>query len=385
MTQQQYIINRKTNIVELGKTLGNISEACRRLGVSRQHYYDIKGTIQEEGIDGLVEKSRAKPRVGNRVNETIEKRVLEFSLENPIAGQVRVSNELKQEGVIVSSGGVRGIWLRHDLTTKDQRLKRLEKYHQETNCLLTESQVIALESAKEEKKAHGEIETHHPGFLVAQDTYYIGYIKGVGKIYQQTGIDTFSNVGFAKIYTEKTALTSADFLNDKVLPYFDADHMKVLRMLTDRGTEYGWQNLEHPYQLFLHLNDIEHSRTKARHPQTNGAVERLNQIIQNEFYALAFRKKLYKSIGEIQADLDAYIENYNNKRTNQGKRCQGRTPRQTFDDGYSLYEKFVIDQSTSTNCETVREDGPRQKKDNQNSSPLEDQKAKFTKGVTTEL
>ena len=343
MTQQQYIINRKTNIVELGKTLGNISEACRKLGVSRQHYYDIKGTIEEEGLDGLISKSKSKPRIANRVSSIIEERILEYSLENPVAGQKRVANDLKQEGHIVSDGGVRGVWLRHDLTTKDLRLKRLEKHHKDTNCLLTEQQLAALEGAKEEKQAHGEIETHHPGFLVAQDTYYVGYIKGVGKIYQQTGIDTFSNVGFAKLYTEKTALTAADFLNDKILPYFDMDHMKVLRMLTDRGTEYGWQNLEHPYQLFLHLSGIEHSRTKARHPQTNGAVERLNQIIQDEFYAVAFRKKLYKSIDEIQADLDAYIEKYNNQRTNQGKRCQGRTPRQTFDDGYGLYKKYVIE------------------------------------------
>ncbi|MCB0361511.1 MAG: transposase [Bdellovibrionales bacterium] len=230
-----------------------------------------------------------------------------------------------------------------------------------------------LEGAKEEKQAHGEIETHHPGFLVAQDTYYVGYIKGVGKIYQQTGIDTFSNVGFAKLYTEKTALTAADFLNDKILPYFDLEGMKVLRMLTDRGTEYGWQTLEHSYQLFLHLNDIEHSRTKARHPQTNGAVERLNQIIQDEFYAVMFRKKLYKSIEEIQVDLDQYMNKYNTQRTNQGKRCQGRTPRQTFDDGYELYKKFVIENLTSTNCETIREDGPNLNSLFENQRKLEDQ------------
>ena len=308
MTQEQYIINRKLNIVELSEKLGNISQACRNLGVSRRHYYDIKGAIEEDGIDGLLEKARNKPRVGNRVSENIEKRILEYSLEFPTHGQVTISNELKKEGIIVSSGGVRGVWLRHDLTTKALRLKRLQKHSMETSNILTEAQVQALEDAKEEKQAHGEIETHHPGFLLSQDTYYVGYIKGVGKIYQQTGIDTYSNVGFAKLYTEKTPITAADFLNSKVLPFFDEDSMRVLRVLTDRGTEYGYQNLEHPYQLFLHLNDIEHSRTKARHPQTNGCVERLNQIIQDEFYKVAFRKKLYKSLEEIQTDLDTYID-----------------------------------------------------------------------------
>ena len=269
----------------------------------------------------------------------IEKEILDYTLEYPIAGQVTVSNELKRKGIIVSPAGVRGVWMRHELQTKALRLKSLEKHYKDTSCVLTQAQVNALESAKEEKQAYGEIETHHPGFLFSQDTYYVGYIKGVGKIYQQTGIDTYSNLGFAKLYSDKVALTAADFLNDKVLPYFDDEHMKVLRVLTDRGTEYGWKNLEHPYQLFLHLNDIDHTRTKARHPQTNGACERLNQIIQNEFYAVAFRKKLYKSMDEMQMDLDEYMNRYNNERTNQGKRCLGKTPKQTFDEGYEQYKK----------------------------------------------
>jgi len=115
MTQQHYIIIRKTNMVELGKILGNISEACRKLGVSRQHYYDIKGTIEEEGLSGLLEKSRMKPRFSNRVSPEIEKEILDFTLAFPIAGQVTVSNELKKNGVMVSPGGVRGVWLRHEL------------------------------------------------------------------------------------------------------------------------------------------------------------------------------------------------------------------------------------------------------------------------------
>lgn len=348
MTQQQYIINRKVNIVELAQTLGNISEACRNLGVSRQHYYDIKTAINEDGIQGLLEKSRKSPRIANRLSPEIEKMVLEYSLEFPTHGQVRVANELKSKGIHISDGGVRGIWARHDLLRRAERLKRLEKYSSETGKVLTEAQVAALENAKEQKQAHGEIETFHPGFLFGQDTYYVGYIKGVGKIYQQTGIDTFSNVGFAKLYMDKTAITAADFLNDKVLPYFDSEQMKLLRVLTDRGTEYSGKVEQHPYQLFLHLNDIEHSRTKAFHPQTNGCTERLNQIIQDEFYAVAFRKQLYTSIDQMQADLDTFMAYYNDKRTNQGKRCLGRTPRQTWESGYELYKKYVIEKTEVT-------------------------------------
>lgn len=343
MTQQQYIISRKLSLLELGQTLGNITDACRKLGVSRQHYYDIKQAIEEEGLEGLFEKSRRAPRIGNRVAPEIEQMVLDYSLEFPTHGQVRVANELRRRGVQVSAGGIRSIWLRHDLHVKSLRLKRLEKWAAENTGVLTESQVQALETAKEEEEAHGEVESPHPGFLVAQDTCYIGYIKGVGRLYQQTAIDTHANVGFAKLYLERTAITAADMLNDKVLPYYDERFIRILRALTDNGMEYCGRVEAHPYELFLHLNGIEHTRTRVRRPQTNGSVERLNQIIQDEFYAVAFRKKLYQTLDEMQADLDEFMDYYNNERTNQGRYCQGRTPAQTFTEGLELYNKYVYD------------------------------------------
>ncbi len=176
MTQDQYLIRRKLNILELGQTLGNISEACRKLGVSRQHHYDIKSALESEGIEGLLAKSRKSPRIGNRVAPEIEDKVLNYSLQYPTHGQVRVANELKKEGIQISDGGVRSIWLRHNLQIASLRLKRLEKWSAENSQVLTESQVQALEEAKQEKEAHGEIESHHPGFLLGQDTYYVGYI-----------------------------------------------------------------------------------------------------------------------------------------------------------------------------------------------------------------
>jgi len=343
MTQQQYIINRKLNIFELSSQLGNISEACRKLGVSRQHYYDIKSALEEEGVEGLLQKARTKPRFKNRVAPEIEERLLSYCLEFPTHGQARVSNELKKEGIILSPGGIRSIWLRNNLETMKLRLNRLEKWAVEEGNILTENQVQALEKAKEEKEAYGEIETFHPGFLLGQDTFYVGWIKGIGKIYQQTGIDTYSNVGFAKLYTDKTALTAADFLNDKVLPFFDSHNVRLLRTLTDRGTEYCGVRENHPYQLYLYLNDIEHSRTKARHPQTNGITEKFNQTLLDEFYKVAFRKKVYTSLEEIQVDLDEFLHTYNTQRTNQGKYCKGSTPMDTLIDGLDLCRTYVHD------------------------------------------
>jgi len=345
MNQQQYIINRKANIVELADTLGNISKACRKLGVSRQHYYDIKNVLEDGGLEGLMEKSRTNPNLKNRISPELEKEIMDYALEFATHGQHRVANELKRKGYTLSSTAVRGVWLRHGIQTIPLRLKRLEKWAAEEKNILTENQLQALEFAKEEKEAHGEIGTFHPGFLLGQDTFYVGYIKGVGKIYQQTGIDTFSNVGFAKVYPDKTSLTATDFLNDKVLPFFDSQGLRLLRTLTDRGTEYCGVLENHPYQLFLYLNDIEHSKTKARHPQTNGCTEKLNQTILEEFYKIAFRKKIYGSIDEIQVDLDAFMKKYNEDRTNQGKHCQGKTPMETFTEGLALVEKYMPQQN----------------------------------------
>lgn len=350
MTHTQYIIRRKLNIVELGQVLNNVSEACRKLGISRQHYYDIRKAIEEEGLEGLLEKSRRTPRYGNRVAIEIEEKVLEHSLQYPTHGQVRTANELKKSGIQISAGGVRSIWMRHNLQVKSLRLKRLEQWAAENTEVLTESQVKALEDAKEEREVHGEVEIPHPGFLVAQDTFYVGTIKGVGRIYQQTAIDTHANVGFAKVFTEKTALCAADLLNDKVLPHYDEYAIGILRVLTDNGREYCGLKDSHVYELFLHLNDIEHTRTRVRRPQTNGSVERLNQIIKDEFYEVAFRKKLYRSLEEIQVDLDEFMKYYNEERTNQGKYCQGRTPMQTFFDGLELYQRLVYEETVAEEC-----------------------------------
>src|SRR4029079_6109859 len=144
--------------------------------------------------------------------------------------------ELKQKGVFVSPGGVRSIWQRHNLETFSKRLKALEVLSAEHNFILTEEQVAALEKGREEQEAHGEIKTHHPGYLGSQDTFYVGTLKGVGRIYQQTFVDTYSKVAHCKLYNQKTPITAADLLNDRVVPFFEANSVPILRILTDRGT-----------------------------------------------------------------------------------------------------------------------------------------------------
>lgn len=219
--------------------------------------------------------------------------------------------------------------------------------------VLTESQVQALEKAKVEKEAQGEIETEHPGYLGSQDTYYVGTIKGVGRIYEQTYIDTYSRVAQAKLYTQKTPITAADTLNDRVLPFYEGHGIKVLRILTDRGTEFSGNRERHEYELYLDLEDIEHTKTKVRHPQTNGICERFHQTIQNEFYATAFRKKIYNSLEEIQNDLDEWLVYYNNERPHSGKYCFGKTPMQTFLDTIHLAKEKMLENQFNKSFQLV--------------------------------
>lgn len=195
---------------------------------------------------------------------------------------------------------------------------------------ITEAQLAALEKAKLEKDAHGEFESEHPGYCGAQDTFYVGRLKGVGRVYQQTFIDTYSKVVKAKLYTEKTPITAADLLNDRVLPFFEQYGIPLVRLLTDRGTEYCGNPEHHPYELYLAVENIEHTRTKVKSPQTNGICERFHRTVLNEFYRVAFRKRVYNSIEELQVDLDAWLDEYNEQRSHQGRWCYGKTPLETF-------------------------------------------------------
>ena len=343
MNSETKLIKNKLGLLKLAEELGNVSQACKYLGYSRDTFYRYRELVETGGELALKEISRRKPIIKNRIEQEIEDRVVSFATENPAFGQVRVCNELKKEGVFVSPSGVRSIWLRNDLETFRKRLKALEAKVAQEGIVLTEAQVVALEKAKEEKVARGEIETYHPGYLGAQDTYYVGNIKGVGRIYQQTFIDTYTKVATVKLYDRKVALVAADMLNDRVLPLYDRYGIPLMRVLTDRGTEYCGAREHHEYQLYLAIEDIDHTKTKARSPQTNGICERFHRTMQEEFYATAFRKKIYRTIEELQNDVDIWLMYYNNERPHSGKYCYGKTPIQTWKDSLHLTKEKLLD------------------------------------------
>lgn len=351
---ERKIIKNRIGLLKLSETLGSVSQACKVMGFSRDSFYRFKELYEQGGEAALQEISRKKPVLKNRMDPQVEAAVVRSAIDQPAYGQHRTANELRKQGIVVSGGGVRSVWLRHDLETFSKRLKALSAKVAQDGLILTEDQLKALERAREEKAAHGEIETEHPGYLGSQDTYYVGNIKGVGRIYQQTFIDTYCKVALVKLYDRKHAITAADMLNDRVLPFYEEQGIPLLRILTDRGSEYCGNREHHEFALYLDVENMEHTRTKVKSPQTNGICERFHQTIQNEFYASAFRRKLYTTLEQLQHDVDEWVKEYNENRTHSGKHCFGKTPMQTLRDSLSLALAKQLDRTTSPSDSVAR-------------------------------
>jgi transposase len=178
------IIKHKVGLLNLAEELGNVSRACKTMGMSRDTFYRYKSAVEQGGVESLFDKSRRQPNLKNRVDEQTEQSVLTHAIDYPAHGQLRVSNELRKVGVIVSPSGVRSIWLRHGLANFKERLKALEAKMAEQGLILTEAQLAALEKKRQDDEFNGEIDTAHPGYLGSQDTFYVGTFKGVGRVYQ---------------------------------------------------------------------------------------------------------------------------------------------------------------------------------------------------------
>jgi transposase InsO family protein len=333
MTTEKKVARRKLSLLELASELGNVSRACRIIGYSRQQFYEIRRNYQVHGAKGLVDRLPGpKGPHPNRVSEEIEKAVLDHSLANPSHGCLRVAEELALRGHQVSSGGVRGVWSRHNLLSRHERLLRLEQAVSREKIELKPEQIRLLERFSPEFRER-HIETGGVGELVAVDTFMVGHLKGVGRVYLQSVIDCHSRYAWGRLYTSKLPLTAVHVLNEDVLPFFEQHGVPIKTILSDNGREFCGRPDRHPYELFLQLEDIEHRTTRVRRPQSNGFVERLHRTLLDEHFRVQGRQKWYESVEQMQKDLEEYLVLYNTRRPHQGRGMNGRTPLQAFMDG----------------------------------------------------
>jgi transposase InsO family protein len=329
---------RKLSLLKLAEELQNVSKACRIMGYHRDTFYEIRRAFQVGGVEALVEQKRG-PRGPHpaRVSPEIEEEILRYSLEHPTRGQARVANDLRLKGVEISPGGVRNVWLRHELETRYRRLLRLEQHAGNETFVLSEEQIQLLERHSVDYRCR-HVEASRPGELLNQDTFYWGSLKGVGKVYVQVVVDVFCSLAFAKLYTSKMPVTACDLLYDRVLPFYEALGVPVGAVLTDNGREFCGRPDSHAYELLLEIEGIEHRTTRVRSPKTNGFVERMNRTLLDECFRVSGRTTWYIEVEEIQRDLDRFLEYYNLERSHQGYRLLGRTPAQALREALGVAE-----------------------------------------------
>ena len=323
------VAQQKLSVLQLAETLRNVSEACRQRGVSRTQFYEYKRRFQTHGIEGLKDlppilKSNPLTTPPEQVD-----RILAMSLLHPTWGCNKLCDSLALEGVKISFPTIQNILNKHGMGTRYERLLKLEEHSLNQEIELTPAQVAWIEKANPcFRERH--IESHRPGEVLSQDTFYVGVLKGVGRVYLHAVVDTFGSYAFGFLHTTKQPEAALAVVHNDVLPFYQDKGLQVEAILTDNGREFCGKDT-HPYELYLELNDIEHRKTQVRRPQTNGFVERFNRTILDEFFRIAFRKKLYESVEVLQVDLDAWLVHYNTERPHQGYRNRGRRPIETID------------------------------------------------------
>lgn len=340
MTAETKIAQGRLTLLQMAERLRNVSEACRQRGVSRSQFYEYKRAFQEYGFEGLKDRLPIPKTFPQETPPDIREKIIEVSLTHPTRGQASVADHLRLEGIAVSPTTVRNLWIKEGLETRYKRILRFEEQMNGKEIELTEEQVRLLEKANPcFRERH--VESPYPGYLLSQDTFVVGAIKGVGRIYLQSVVDTYGSHAFGKLYTSKLPETAVDILYDRVLPFYEAHALKVEHILTDNGKEYCGRPMIHPYEIFLELNDIDHRRTKVATPRTNGFVERFNRTVLDEFFRKAFRTTFYLSVEELQHDLDVWLDYYNNERPHHGYRNRGRRPIETILMGRELKEQMT--------------------------------------------
>jgi len=328
MKPENKIIQHKLSVLQLAEALGNITQACKQRGVSRTQFYEYKRRFQTHGMEGLRDLPPiAKNHPFTTPPEVIDK-IKALSMQHPSRGCNYLEALLKAEGHQVSFVTIQKILEKEGLGSRYDRWLALENKQASQPIELNGEQIAFLEKQNPQFQER-HVESSKPGELLNQDTFFVGTLKGVGRVYLHTVVDTFNSFAFGFLHVSKQPEAAVAVLYNDVLPFYKKHKIKVENILTDNGREYcGTEN--HPYQIYLELNDIKHRRTKVRTPRTNGFVERFNRTMLDEFFRIKFREKAYMTIDPLQTDFDIWLKFYNEKRPHQGYRNMGKTPLERF-------------------------------------------------------
>ena len=335
MTADEKVARHRLSVLELAEALGNVAEACRRRGMTRTRFYEYKRRFQTHGLAGLKDLPPVHQTHPRATPPPVVDRPLALSLEHPAWGCCRLSAMLKLEGLSVSSPTVQNILAKHGMATRYDRPLKLEERAAGEAIPLSAEQVALIEKANP-AFAERHVESSRPGELLSQDLFYVGHLKGVGKVYLDAVVDTFGSYAFGFRHAGKLPEAAVAVLHNDVLPFYRDRGLAVGAILTDSGKEYCGTDA-HPYELYLALNDAEHRTTRVRHPWTNGFVERFRRTVLDEFFRTAF----YASAEALQADLDAWLVHYNTERPHLGYRNHGKRPLDTITEHLALRERPV--------------------------------------------
>jgi transposase InsO family protein len=328
MNAEEKVARQRLSVLQLAELLGNVSGACRQRGMTRTQFYEYKRRFELQGLEGLKDLPPIhKTHPQTTPPETVE-RILALSLEHPAWGCVRLSEHLKLDGTSVSSPTIQSILIKHQMGSKFERLLRLEERMVTEPIELSTEQVTQIEKANPcFRERH--VESSRPGELLCQDTFFVGTFKGVGKVYLHTVVDTYGSTAFGFLHTSKVPEAAVAVLHNDVLPFYAERGLVIEKVLTDNGREFCGTET-HPFEVYLALNDLAHKRTKVRHPQTNGFVERFHRTVKEEFFEVALRETFYETVEALQADLDRWLLHYNTERPHLGYRNRGKRPIDTI-------------------------------------------------------
>ena len=323
MTLWDKVVQLRRHVIQRAAAGIPVTRVCREAGISRTLFYRWKERYLRSGDAGLWPRPARPRRWGRQSAPALEHAVLAYALHCPTHGPARIADQLGQRRYgawRLSATGAYKILRRHGLRTRWERLARLEGEALGASGLLTER------TARRLVRNDQHIEAERPGDLVCLDGFYIGKLKGVGRVWQLTACDAAASYGIAQVIRgAPRGPQAAAFLAERVLPVYRRAGHRVRAVLTDGGME--WRST---FDAACRAAGIAHRRTQPRHAWTNGFVERLQGTILTECWRVVFRQTYFTRVEQLERALQRYLRFYNEERTHRGYRLQGRTPRSVF-------------------------------------------------------